>query len=104
MLNKIKAKGQIYGSEFEFDVFIENNKISVTDSENDSNISKYLTEKLVDTIQEERRVIGGTYRPENNTLLAAYLALKDNFFDNKDFKLDVIGKLEEIPYEEGVIY
>lgn len=47
--------------------------------------------------------IGGTYYPPTNTLLAAYNVMKNMFFD-KEPDVEVIGELEEIPYEEGIIY
>lgn len=47
--------------------------------------------------------IGGTYYPPTNTLLAAYNVMKNMFFDEEP-DVEVIGELEEIPYEEGIIY
>lgn len=43
--------------------------------------------------------IGGTYYPEVDTLLFYYMVLMD-----LGYKVSLIGKLEEIPYEDDLIY
>lgn len=48
--------------------------------------------------------IAETYYPPVNSLNAAYSGFHNRFFDNDDFQVEVEGELEQIPYEEGVIY
>lgn len=47
--------------------------------------------------------IGGTYFAEAQTPENVLNTLSYHFFDEKP-EIDVIGELEEIPYEENVIY
>lgn len=47
--------------------------------------------------------IGGTFRPEPNTLLAAFTVLESGFFEKLD-SIEVQGELETIPYEDNQIY
>lgn len=56
-----------------------------------------------DEMLRHQTPMGGTYYPPTNTLLAAYNVMKNMFFDT-EVDVEVIGELEEIPYEEGFIY
>lgn len=46
--------------------------------------------------------VGGTYEAPHGSLLKAYYALAEFF--KWDWEPEVHGEVEEIPYEEGVIY
>ena len=52
---------------------------------------------------KQEHAIGGTYWPERNTMLHVYNTLQNHTFD-KLIEIECDGQLEEIPYEEGVIY
>ena len=56
-----------------------------------------------DELLQRQEPIGGTYYPPTNTLLVAYNVMKNMFFD-EEVDVEVIGELEEIPYEEDIIY
>lgn len=101
MLNKIKAKGVYSGIDIEFTVENSKNGVKVTEADG---LERILERDIGYLLENTHIVVGGTYYPPKSTLLAVYILLEKHFFDNKDFKIDVIGKLEEIPYEEGVIY
>lgn len=48
-------------------------------------------------------MVGGTYRPQTLALKIVGV-LTSGFFDLPPDRVDVIGDIEQIPYEEGVIY
>lgn len=56
--------------------------------------------ELYDYSQES---VGGTYFPDENDTIGACHAAR-RFFDGGKFTLEPNGELNEMPYEEGVIY
>ena len=69
-------------------------KITVYVNEEESEIMK---ENLI--FKGEMLSVGGTYYPSTNTLLFYY-----NVLAQLGYNETVIGKLEEIPYKDDVIY
>lgn len=100
-MSKIKAEGIYSGNKVKFTVENSESGVKITDADGLENVLEYSIDYL---LENTHIVVGGTYYPPKSTLLAVYILLEKHFFDSKDFKLDVIGKLEEIPYEEGAIY
>ena len=60
-------------------------------------------QKRFDELIKVQPAMGGTYFPEENSLLAAYNVLKHTFFDTLE-DINVEGDIDEIPYEENKIY
>lgn len=60
-------------------------------------------EKIAREGLEDVRPVGGTYFPPANSLLNAYNYFQYYFFD-KLTSIEIEGEIEEVPYEEGVIY
>lgn len=57
---------------------------------------------VLESLQQEHAV-GGTYWPKLNTMLHVYNTLQNHAFDEL-IEIQCDGELEEIPYEEGVVY
>lgn len=47
--------------------------------------------------------MGGTYFPDENSLLAAYNVLQNTFFDSLD-KINILGDIGTIPFKNNVVY
>ena len=60
-------------------------------------------QKRFDELVKVQPAMGGTYFPDENSLLAAYNVLQHTFFDALE-KISVEGDIGEIPYEEGMVY
>lgn len=95
-MGKITATGKKYG--FKLTVEFELNKV-LFNGQKDKLLEDDLTELL-----ENPKAIGGTYYPPFDSLLNAYNILRYHFFDEPTEEITVEGELEEIPYEEGIIY
>lgn len=93
---KIVAKGKVGGITTDIVVTDNNDKITVEANE--------LVKKQLSNYMRIVPKIGGTFIPDKGSILAYYsIFLYSDFFDNSP-KIDVIGELPTIPYEEGVIY
>lgn len=76
------------------EVIESDNEIKVlSDGQEDNILKDYLL------LEGETLSIGGTYYPEKDSLLFFYVVLNELEYDVK-----IIGELEEIPYEDGLIY
>lgn len=100
-MGKIKASGIYSGINVDF--IIENSKDGVKVSDADG-LESIIKKQVEICLKNERIVIGGTYYPKKDSLLSVYIVLNNYFFDSKDFKIEIIGEIEEIPCEEGVVY
>lgn len=60
-------------------------------------------QKRFDELIKVQPAMGGTYFPDEDSLLAAYNVLQQTFFDTLE-KISVEGDIGEIPNEEGVVY
>ena len=86
------------------------NKITVEAIVEDGTLVILMDEKEVPDLQKRfdelikvQPAMGGTYFPDENTLLAAYNVLQNTFFDTLE-EISVEGDIGEIPCEEGVVY
>lgn len=93
---KITAKGKIRGVAIEVVVVENDNRITI--EANDLikiQLSSYM--KMIPKI-------GGTFIPDKGSILSYYsIFMYSDFFDNSP-KVDIIGELPTLPYEDGVIY
>lgn len=60
-------------------------------------------QKRFDELIKVQPAMGGTYFPDENSLLAAYNVLQNTFFDTLE-EISVEGDIGEIPNEKDVIY
>lgn len=60
-------------------------------------------QKRFDELVKVQPAMGGTYFPDENSLLAAYNVLQHTFFDTLE-NISVEGDIGEIPSEKGVVY
>lgn len=60
-------------------------------------------QKRFDELVKVQPAMGGTYFPDENSLLAAYNVLQHTFFDTLE-EISVEGDIGEIPHEDDVIY
>ena len=95
---KITAKGVLEGKEIGVVCTGENGSYEIKLSNCDEIHRTMVLESL-----REYHPVGGTYWPEKNTMLHVFNTLSDYTFD-KLIEIDCDGELEEIPYEEGVVY
>ena len=86
------------------------NRITVEAVVGDGTLLILMNEKEVPDIQKRfdelikvQPAMGGTYFPDENSLLAAYNVLQHIFFDTLE-EISVEGDIGEIPYEENTIY
>ena len=86
------------------------NRITVEAVVEDGTLLILMNEKEVPDLQKRfdelvkiQPAMGGTYFPDENSLLTAYNVLQHTFFDTLE-EISVDGELEEIPYEENMIY
>ena len=98
-MSKIIAKGK-WGKEVMTVICSEEDgKIQITFNDQKDEILKEMLEKGLDVAP----AMGGTYYPEEGTMLAYYNILNTVFF-NKLIEMQVVGDIGHIPYEDGVIY
>ena len=86
------------------------NRITVEAVVEDGTLVVLMNEKEVPDIQKRfdelikvQPAMGGTYFPDEDSLLAAYNVLQHTFFDALE-EISVEGDIGEIPYEDNVIY
>lgn len=86
------------------------NRITVEAIVEDGTLLILMDEKEVPDIQKRfdelikvQPAMGGTYFPDENSLLAAYNVLQHTFFDTLE-EISVEGDIGEIPNEENTIY
>ena len=86
------------------------NRITVEAVVEDGTLVILMNEKEVPDIQKRfdelikvQPAMGGTYFPDEDSLLAAYNVLQHTFFDTLE-EISVEGDIGEIPNEDGVIY
>lgn len=60
-------------------------------------------QKRFDELIKVQPAMGGTYFPDENSLLTAYNVLGHTFFDTLE-EISVEGDIGEIPHESDVIY
>lgn len=105
-MSKIIATGKFFGSLAKFEITVNAEKLYIDcKTEVLSKKRQSIVEEHLANCIKTAEAIGGTYYPPENTLTAAYVGLQNGFFDSKrNVEIKVEGKLEPIPYEDGVIY
>jgi len=104
-MSKVIATGMVCGKRHTFEATLVDGALHVECK------TKKLTEEEQKTLMRvllkcirSAPPIAETYVPPENSLSAAYNGFNNRFFPNDDYEVKVEGELEEIPYEEGVIY
>lgn len=98
-MSKIIAKGK-WGNEVMTIVCSEEDgKIQITFNGQKDELLKEMLERSLDMAP----AIGGTFYPEEGTMLAYYNILNTVFF-SKVIEIQVVGDIGQMPYEDGVIY
>lgn len=98
-MGKVIASGIYCGNRITVEVVIEDGTLLILMNEKEVPD----LQKRFDELVKVQPAMGGTYFPDENSLLTAYNVLKYTFFDTLE-EISVEGELEEIPYEENVIY
>lgn len=98
-MGKVIASGIYCGNRITVEAIVEDGTLLILMDE------KEVPElqKRFDELVKVQPAMGGTFFPDENSLLAAYNVLQHTFFDTLE-KISVEGDIGEIPYEEGVIY
>lgn len=55
-------------------------------------------------ILKERHPVAGTFSPEEESMLNVLNVIQYHFFDDAPSSVQVDGDIEEMPYEDGMIY
>ena len=98
-MGKVIASGIYCGNRITVEAIVEDGTLLILMDE------KEVPElqKRFDELVKVQPAMGGTFFPDENSLLAAYNVLQYTFFDTLE-KISVEGDIGEIPHEEGVIY
>ena len=59
--------------------------------------------EILDSRMDVAPAMGGTYYPEEGTMLAYYNILNTVFF-SKVIEMQVVGDIGQIPYEDGIVF
>ena len=98
-MNKVTARGKYFGITITVDAFIDGGTLVIlVDDEENPEIQNDFNEMI-----KRQPPMGGTYYPEEDSLLAAFNVLSNVFFDKLE-SINVEGDIGEIPYEDGIIY
>jgi len=98
-MGKVIASGTYCGHRITVEVVVEDGTLLILMDE------KEVPElqKRLDELIKVQPAMGGTYFPDENSLLAAYNVLQYTFFDTLD-EIKVEGDIGEIPNEKGMVY
>jgi hypothetical protein len=100
-VSKITAKGKYLGSKITVECFPEDGSIVI---ELDGQYDKLIQDRF-NKLLKIAPVMGGTYYPPEDSMLAAYSVLESTFFDDgSQVEIKVEGDIGSIPYEDGVVY
>lgn len=104
-MSKITAIGTMFGRSTTFEITVEAGKLVIVCK------NRVLTPPMQEIVENRLRSciktagpIAGTYYPPENTLNAAVSGIQNGFFHSGEPEIIVDGMLEEIPYEEGVVF
>ena len=99
-MGKIFAAGIFEGTYTEVTAVLKSGEISITqEGVVNPNLQAYF-----DYLNSRSYPVGGTYFPLKNSLLSLYNLLANYFFDSQTEPIVLEGELEQLPYEEGIIY
>ena len=100
-MGKIIASGIYCGDRITVEVVVEDGTLLILMDEEEEEVPDL--QKRFDELIKVQPAMGGTYFPNENSLLTAYNVLQHTFFDTLE-EITVEGDLGEIPHEDGVIY
>ena len=98
-MGKIIATGIYFGHRITLEAVFEDGTVVILMNE----MEVPHIQKRFDELVKVQPAMGGTYFPDENSLLAAYNVLQNTFFDILE-DITVEGDIGEIPYEEGKVY
>ena len=99
-MGKVIASGIYFGNRITVEVVLEDGTLLIL---MDGEFEVPDIQKRLDELIKVQPAMGGTYFPDENSLLAAYNVLKHTFFDTLE-EIIVEGDIGEIPYEKNMIY
>ena len=98
-MSSVTATGKFMGQTVTVEAYKENGTIRLLINGEYSPVAQTVFNDKVKT----QPPMGGTYYPEQNTLLCAYHVLENSFFEElKSIKVN--GETEEIPFNDNQIY
>lgn len=98
-MGKIIATGIYCGHRITVEATLEDGTIVIqTDEQEVPEI-----QKRFDELVKVQPAMGGTFFPDEDSLLSAYNVLQNTFFDTLE-DISAEGDVGEIPMEEGVVY
>lgn len=98
-MGKVIASGIYCGDRITVEAVVEDGTLLILVDENEVPD----LQKRFDELIKVQPAMGGTFFPDENSLLAAYNVLQHTFFDTLE-EINVEGDIGEIPYEENTIY
>lgn len=98
-MGKVIASGIYCGNRITVEAIVEDGTLLILMNEKEVPD----LQKRFDELIKVQPAMGGTYFPDENSLLAAYNVLQNTFFDTLE-EISVEGDIGEIPHENGVIY
>lgn len=98
-MGKVIASGIYCGNRITVEAIVEDGTLVILMNEKEVPD----LQKRFDELIKVQPAMGGTYFPDENSLLAAYNVLQYTFFDVLD-EITVEGDIGEIPNENDVIY
>jgi hypothetical protein len=98
-MGKVIATGIYCGNRITVEVVVEDGTLVILMDEKEVPD----LQKRFDELIKVQPAMGGTYFPDENSLLTAYNVLQYTFFDTLE-EISVEGDIGEIPNEENIIY
>lgn len=98
-MGKVIASGIYCGSKITVEAVVEDGTLVILMDEKEVPD----LQKRFDELVKVQPAMGGTYFPDEDSLLAAYNVLQHTFFDTLE-EISVEGDIGEIPNEEGMVY
>lgn len=98
-MGKVIASGIHCGNRITVEATVEDGTLVILVNEREV---PYI-QKRFDELIKVQPAMGGTYFPDEDSLLAAYNVLQHTFFDTLE-EISVEGDIGEIPNEENTIY
>lgn len=98
-MSKIITKGKWGNDDMTVICSEEDGQITITFNGQEDKFLKEILESRLDVAP----AMGGTYYPEEGTMLAYYNILYTVFF-SKVIDMQVVGDIGQIPYEDGIVF
>lgn len=98
-MNKVTGKGKLFGEVCTVVATIENERLRLRSEKIADEVLKMHMETCLATVEP----MGGTFYPDDDSLLAAYHVFSTNFFEDTP-EVTVTGDIGTIPYDEETVY